>query len=245
MVFWKKDCSKDIRKNLRKIRRYVHDLKRFETKVHKTISVIDTIKEKIDDASREIRERADEEKAKPYIDLIYDRYIDAMANEEIKHLQKIKKDLDDYRELIEEAKKTEELDEVIDLLEEEEKAIVEREKHHERKLKEFENATLRKRLATTSFPPPQWRTRDGTRFADVARVARQLGGWVQEASGSHPAQILFPHAARPIPFSRDAGVNLMAKGIRTQLLRFFPTHKIPTVSKLETALKAGDIHRAA
>ena len=258
MVFWRKDNSSAIKSNLRRIRRKVNNLKKFESKARKAISIIDDIEEKIDDASREIRERANEEKAKPYIDLIYDRHIDAMANEEIKHLNKFKKNLADYRGYVEEAEKTEELDEVkkieeldavIELMEEEEEAITKREDHHERKIRQFEDATLRKRLETTSFSPPQGTTGDGTRFAYVAMVARQLGGWVEKAGGGHPVQIKFPpkppHVSRPIPFSNDVDDNRLARQIRAQLIIFFPTHKIPTTSNLRNALRAGDIQDVA
>ncbi len=251
MFFWKKEASKEILKSLKNIEKNLKNLKSYADKKDKSLDIVNGITANIENAKKEILERTNEEKEKPWIDQKYDSEIDKFSKEEIKFLDNLEKELAaTYLPLLEENSSEEDftyaLNELLNKFENEEKEISAREQKNEQKIKEFIRLTLAERLSHPFTPAGANRTNDGVSWGDIVYVVRQLGGWTA-IGGRHQIVIVFPKSTQNIPISRDVNSGVIAKEILEQLPNWFPEHKIRNLNenKLKTALRAGDLLRAA
>src|SRR3989344_3607301 len=241
MPFWKKAIARSILNNL--LLR-VENLSKPHDKKRKIIATLKEIYDSIDAAKAEILERAEEEKAKPWIAPRFDPEIDAMANRENEELERLRETIKFYIELSEEAKEEKNLQDVLDNMVSEEKAIRVREAWIKETITKMEVTTLAERLRGTTAPAMTKRTRDGASWSNIAYVARQLGGSTMRA-GEHTYYIGFPGAARRIPLSADIYSTIIADEVKKQLKFSLPRHKIPSSDSLVKAFKRGNISAAA
>lgn len=188
----------------------------------------------------EIKEVAQEEKEKPWIDARFDFRIDQLVLEEIQVLQKLKQDFQSYADLASTLATTKDVSAAIELLQQELQAIERRNELREKEFEEMETETLRERLARTSASVPPQQTNDDVPWNNIAHVVRELGGWIVDQGGRHPVAALFPASKRPIPFSGDINSGRLAGQLREQL-GHLPAHKIPSKHDLEQAFRRGEL----
>ncbi|HLC81626.1 MAG TPA: hypothetical protein VJH68_03130 [Candidatus Nanoarchaeia archaeon] len=242
LFFWKGSFAKQVVIHLQLIGRQIKKLNEFGLMKKEAIKTTYSIKREISEAKKNIAEKSAEEKHNPLLTAEQDRVVDALAADELHSLDALNDDLDSYQELLQGSVTMEELNEVIGLFQEEEETILRREKENEARVKAMKEQTLRIRLARPSSSVPGLRTKDGVKWNDIVRVAKELGGTVQKTSGRHSYEITFPKASRPVALSEDVTTTALAKQIREQLFHSFPPHKIPNTTKLRRALTSGDIH---
>ncbi len=239
-MFWKKKIGKKIRKELSVLERKISNLKDIKDKKERILATVQLIKENILHLEAEITERADEEKSNPLIDVKYDKEINKLAKEELSLLKKLYSDLDDYLELVSESNTSEEINELTQLIQQEGISIELREKDYQNKLAAMKKATLNERFRTISANPPPLRTSDKISWNDIAKVARELGGWVELRSGKHQCAILFPESVRPITLSADVNSQVIAKEFKKEIVHL-PENKRPTIKNIKDAFKEGSL----
>lgn len=260
MTFWNQTATRVIRNSMENFEKQLKNIKankkitedkRFEQIKDFNIEKIKLILKNIEDAKKEISEKAEEEKSRSWIDEKYDPEIDNLAKKELNEIDELKKELNTNLGLIEDKDFSNEdkftiFEEIQKRFEKEEKEISARESDSDKKIRELTEQTLQVRLKRTSADITPNSTKDGVRWSNIAQVARELGGWIEVAS-THQLTIRFPNATRPIPLSRDVGSRLLAEEIKEQLQNFLPAHKAGSlnVSNIRKALNAGRLLAAA
>jgi len=247
--FWKKDKSREIRNSLREIEKKIKNLDGISKQTDAVINVITKIKANIETAKAEIKEKAQEEKSRPWIDTKFDSEIEKLADDEANALTKLSNDLDFYNDLAKELTNDAELKDVVNQLLREEELISAREKQTEKRFEQMEEETIRIRARTRRVAPitegvTGLKTSDGVKWKNIVCVVEQLGGWTEPA-GKHKMVLKFPNSQRPIPASQDVHSGIIARQIKDQLANFLPKYKIPSQAKLTVALASGDLHDAA
>lgn len=238
MLFWKKEKSAKIKNDLVSVMKNIEKLEHIESRKKKAIKTISRIRESVDDAIREIRERAEELKSSPYIDAGFDSDIENMGEEEINRLFEFSSRLKEYEAKVSGLTGNIELEQILMDMEKAGRDIIKREEKNRQKVKEFERMTLSQRLRAGSDEPPEGKTSDKVQFAKIAKVGRQLGGHVEQNG------LVFPGASRIVKFSPKQDSVEIARQLRSQLVHL-PERKKPNVSQLRKAFKAGNIRHAA
>ena len=166
-----------------------------------------------------------------------------MLKAELKALDELKKKLVQYKTDFGDSTDIAEIEMLTEEIQDESKTLEARNAAIEKKIEDFERITLKARLKIFSIRCPALSTSDGINWANIATVARQLGGWLEPA-GRHAAVIRFPNAKRAIPVSGDIHSGVISREFVAEITHL-PPHKIPSSTKLQDAFNAGDIHRAA
>ncbi len=250
MFFWKKDKTREILNSLQNIGKNLATIKDTEARGRNLTNTIESIKTNINEAKKNIEERAKEETTRPWIDEKYDKEIMNLGKNEVVELENFEKKLPDLLNFLDENKTNEEdflaaQNAAIDQLNSEEKSIQKREIDYEKKIEEFTTKTLRERLSRESDSPPKGST-DDVSWSKITNVVRELGGRIELTGGGHPFKILFPKSSRPVPISPDMSIDRLSRQIRAQL-EHIPEHKRNslTTGKLINALTAGKLLAAA
>ncbi len=218
------------------------------------------MKKNLEKIKKNIREQADEEKSKAWVDQRFEAEIDEMTNKEIALLDKFERDLAEYPAKVAGSISGTQLNAVLNDLRNEAKNLRVNEEYSEKRFEEIEKWTINERLRLRPVVPVGRRaqmsdlegrnTNDGVHWKGIMSVAQQFGGWLESTGGGdHPYQIKFPTPAgtksRPITVSKDISSNAIAKEIRQQLTNFLPPHKIPTDNFLKKAFAKGDVRAVA
>lgn len=242
MLFWKKEKGKNIWIDLNNIKKKIKNLKILEKKKDFLITALNDILGNIDSVETEILEKAEEEKAKPWIKTDQDPKVDALASTEITELNKLKLDIEGYKKEIEMSELTEEQVELcIDILDAEADEIVKRNKEYKTVIDNLARETIKERIRNSAHSfNLTGKTSDKVKFSDIATVARELGGKI-EKGGRHPYEIKFDNSSRPIPLSFDVKSKVIAKEITQQLAYSMPSKKIPKKELLEEAFAKGSL----
>jgi len=242
MVLWRRKKSRKVRNDLGNVGRRIKGLKKIESKAEELKRRIGSIISKIDEAKKDIVEEAESEKLKVWLDSRYDGDIDKLVEKEIKELEGLKERLSDLRQLVD--SNVEDIADVIELLIAEESKLEVRIEENKKEIEKWETETLAQRMRTSSVVPPVGSTSDRVSFANIVRVARQLGGWCERGGHGGFFSIQFPMSLRPIPLSHDVSSTALAGQITIQLTHL-PDYKRPTSTKLRGAFRRGDIRSAA
>ena len=243
MFFWKKGLPRDIRVSLAELTKKVkalQDLGRMKSVVRQAVI---SAKSSIEEVKRAVLERAAEEKSRPWLDSMYDARIDELAYQEVKAVDKLKKDLDDYYMLVEESNSERDIRDVASALVCEAQAIEMRDKDIASLIESFERATRKKREIDFASVP-NINTSDGIPFRKIVAVARQFGG-IFVGRGRHAHGIEFPATGDVVVLSHNLHSGVIAREIMRILSKILPAHKLPkNISALKVALRSGDIRVA-
>ena len=245
MFFWKKGGTEKVLEALRQIDRQVRKLTDIPQQISEFKNALGVIDQNAANAKAVVLERAEEEKSKPWIDARFDALIDAHAKQEVDAIEVLQRNIATYRDLAAASETSEDIRYVLDELKKELNGIELREASHEESFKGMERQTLTERLRRPSADVPPDQTKDGTPFSSVARVVRQLGGWMV-VKVRHQAGIQFKKEQPPVVISPSLGTQLLAKEVIVRMREAgFPEYKIPNQSNLQKAFRSGDIHQAA
>ncbi|MBI4451580.1 hypothetical protein HY642_06415 [Candidatus Woesearchaeota archaeon] len=245
LLFWRKKKPKDIHQELQDIESRVKALPTLQQKIDATVKAVNGITADIEQAEKDMLERAEELKARPWVDVKFDPAIDELAAQEVKALKKLEADLDMYESMVASTTSHEEVDSALQLISGETQDIAERDEANETAVTAYGAQTITERERLPSASVPAQKTKDGTPFARVATVVRALGGYIEFAGGKHPYHICFAGVGTVVPLSADVGIEKLAQQVRQQLTKALPKHKVPKRVNLQNAFASGDVTRTA
>ena len=200
MAFLDGKTAKEIKNALKNIKRNCEQQPSLDAKKPKVREIINGILLDIPGTKEEVIKNANEHKAKPWIDQKFDTKIDSFANSEIQFISKLQANLTENFELLQLVENDKDLAAITDQMDSDASAIEQREKKSNEELEKMERETLAERFSKPSDAPPARKTKDGVSWSNIAKVSRQLGGWLECGGGGHICSAVFQMQGRKFLF---------------------------------------------